>query len=852
MMNDATNTTGGGDEVETAANPPGIRTSKRRGRPPGERGPAARALAAALACTIALGGCATGRKVYRAGEKEMAGLNYDRAVLLFSKAVSSDPGSTRYKVALSRAKMKAAQEHFAKGQAYLKASRIEAAISEFQQTVYLDPSHQYAANELSKALSEWQRQQKADESEMEKLKRQAKAAAPGRVAPRLNPASNIPIVLRFKDETVKKIYDALSKASGINFIYDERVDLNKKISIDLADVTFEQALGTLMTMNKHFFKIWDENTILISDDNTQKHKEYDDLVIQTFYLSNADVKDVQVLLRTLLDARQLAQNDRLNAITIRDTPDRVQVAAKIIESNDKAKSELIVDIELLEINRTLLQNLGIDLFGPGGGTGKSLNLTYGGGTSVPLNNLDLLKQAGSYLLGPIPGVVVNFLKTDADAQVIAKPQLRVSEGEKATVRIGDRIPIPTTTFNAASTGVGTVGVPITSFTYQNVGINIDVEPRVHHNKEITLKLKVEVSSLAGQISAGAGLSQPIIGTREIDTTIRLKDQETNLLAGLIREEERKSMSGVPGLSDVPVLKRIFGNTETNVQQTDIVLTLTPHIIRIPDVTEEDLLPLWIGTESNIGLRGASKTSAFGINPFEAKEEDEEAPMIPTLPDLPVEEAEPEDEGAPAEEPPQNPGAALVPVPAPPATTAPAPEPEPTPTPAPGGGGGGGGGATAPVPAPPSGGETRSEAAEPALVFLSPAFANVAMGEMITVGVMIRSKSGVGSVPFHLVFDPLALKFLNYSRKSPFLEQDGATAFVLVSPGSSGNELIVGLSREGSRPGVSGQGSLIDLTFHAMKAGTTTLNFSDISVLDPSAQKLPFDRQGMTINVTAAQ
>lgn len=834
--------------MQSAANPTGTRTSTHGGHPPARRGAVAPVLAAALACAIGLGACATGRGVYRIGEKEMAAQNYDRAVLLFSKAVSSDPGSTRYKVALARAKMKAAQEHFAKGQAYLKAGRIEAAISEFQQTVYLDPSHQYAANELSKALSEWQRQQKADESEMEKLKRQAKAAAPGRVAPRLNPASNIPIVLRFKDETVKKIYDALSKASGINFIYDERVDLNKKISIDLADVTFEDALGTLMAMNKHFFKIWDENTILIADDNQQKHKEYDDLVIQTFYLSNADVKDVQVLLRTLLDARQLAQNDRLNAITIRDTPERVQVAAKIIEANDKAKSELIVDIELLEINRTLLQNLGIDLFGPGGGSGKALNLTYGGGTSVPLNNLDLLKQAGSYLIGPIPGVVVNFLKTDADAQVIAKPQLRVSEGEKATVRIGDRIPIPTTTFNAAPTVGGTVGVPITSFTYQNVGINIDVEPRVHHNKEITLKLKVEVSSLAGQVSAGGGLTQPIIGTREIDTTIRLKDQETNLLAGLIREEERKSMSGLPGLSDVPVLKRIFGNTETNVQQTDIVLTLTPHIIRIPDVTEEDLLPLWIGTENNIGLRGASKTSAFGSNPFDAKEEDEEAPMIPTLPDLPVEEAQPEDEGAPAEEPPQAPGAVAIPAPAPPAAASPSPTPEPTPTPAPEGGAA----VAAPTPTTTPGGENRAESAEPAAVFMIPAFANVGQGEMITVSVMIRSKSGVGSVPFHLVFDPLALKFMNYSRTSQFLSQDGASAFVLATLGSGGNEVIVGLSREGSRPGVSGQGSLIDLTFLAKKAGATTLGFSDISVLDPSAQKLPFDRQGMTINVSAKQ
>jgi general secretion pathway protein D len=796
------------------------------------------ACAAALLAAIVLGGCATSR-AYRQGEKEMAAQNYDRAVLLFSKVVSATPGSTRYKVALSRAKMKAAQDHFAKGQAYVKAGRVEGAIAEFQQAVYLDPSHQYAANELSKALSEWQKQQKQEESEMEKLKRQAKEAAPGRVAPRLNPASNIPIVLRFKDETVKKIYDAVSKASGINFIYDERLDLNKKISIDLADVTFGQALDTLMTMNKHFFKIYDENTILIADDNQQKHKEYDDLVIQTFYLSNADVKDVQVLLRTLLDARQLAQNDRLNAITIRDTPDRVQVAQKIIESNDKAKAELIVDIELLEINRTLLQNLGIDLFGPGGGSGKSLNLTYGGGTSVPLNNLDLLKQAGSYLLGPIPGVVVNFLKTDADAQVIAKPQVRVSEGEKATVRIGDRIPIPTTTFNAAPTVGGTVGVPITSFTYQNVGINIDIEPRVHHNKEITLKLKVEVSSLAGQVSAGGGLTQPIIGTREIDTTIRLKDQETNLLAGLIREEERKAMSGLPGLSDIPVLKRIFGNTETNIQQTDIVLTLTPHIIRIPDVTEEDLLPLWIGTEGNIELRGNSKTSPFGTTPFEGKEGEEEYPSLPALPDLPVEEAPP---AADDQEPLQS--ALPVVAPAPPPTPTPLPyEASPTPQPTP-----------QPTPTPvatPAGQESKQPGSGgQATVFLNPAYLNVPAGQMFTISVNIRSAEGVGSVPFHLHFDSQALDFINYSHGSPFLSQDGAQPFVLATLGAGGNEVIVGLSREGSKPGVSGQGNLIDLTFRpsGKKMGTTTLNFTDITVLDPSAQRLPFDKQGMTVNV----
>jgi len=380
-------------------------------------------------------------------------------------------------------------------------------------------------------------------------------------------------------------------------------------------------------------------------------------------------------------------------------------------------------------------------------------------------------------------------------------------------------------------------VPITSFTYQNVGINIDIEPRVHHNKEISLKLKVEISSLAGTVSAGGGLTQPIIGTREIDTTIRLKDQETNLLAGLIREEERKSMSGVPGLSDIPVVKRLFGTTETNIQQTDIVLTLTPHIIRIPDVKEEDLLPLWIGTEGNIQLRGGSKSSPFGTTPFEGKEGEEELPPLPSFPDLPVEEAPPSESEKGA-------GAAAAPL------VAPAPEPTPAPEKSSASGGGAGAAGTQAQSAQEksSAEQQPSETAATANVFLNPAFQNVAKDQTFSVSVNISSESPVGSVPFHLRFDPQYLDFVKYQPGSPFLSQDGASPFVLATLNWSKTEVVVGLSREGSKPGVAGQGILIELTFTAKKSGTTQINFSDLAVLDPSAQRLPFTKQGMTVNI----
>lgn len=827
--------------------------------------------ALALGVAVVLLGCATGGQAYHEGEKAMDAQNFDQAVVSFSKALASKPGDTKYKVAVTRARTRAAQVHFMKGSDYMKGGLYEEAIAEFQQAVYLDPSHQFAANEMQKALGEWQKEQARADWNLEKMKHRA---SPGRDAPRLSASSNIPIVLRFKDEGIKKIYDALSKASGINFIYDERVPLDKKVSIDIADVTFEQALEQLMTMNKHFFKIIDENSILIAEDTPQKHKELDDLVIQTFYLSNADVKDVQVLLRTLLDARQIAQNDRLNAITIRDTPERVMVAQKIIEANDKAKSELIIDVELLEVNRTLLRNLGIDLTGVGtsGGTGKSLTMSYGGGSSVSLNNLDLLKQAGSWLVGPIPGVVVNFLKTEGDAQVLAKPQLRVSEGAKAQVRIGDRIPIPNTTFNAASTGLGnTVGVPITSFTYQNVGINIDLEPRVHHNREITLKGKIEISNLAGEVSAGGDLRQPIIGTREIETTIRLRDNETNILAGLIREEERKSMSGVAGLSDIPLLKRLFGNTSTDIKQTDIVLMMTPHIIRIPDITEEDLQPLWVGTDSNVELRGASRKSAY-TSPFEGGQSAAKYPGIADVPEEPPAHPAADATAAPkpgAEAPATTPtgagdttpGGALPPntVIMPASPTAPSTGGQSTggtttggtttggtttPPPATGGSGGGGSGGGGQPPATPPG--NQPPAGGPATIAFNPSYITATLGHDFTVSIVISGAAGVGSVPFHVAFDSQLVEFVGAGGTSPFLSQDGTPVFVLATVGAGGREVIAGLSRQGSRPGVSGQGTLLEMTFRPKKPGTTTLSFSDLSVLDPQAQPLPSETLPMTV------
>lgn len=788
-------------------------------------------LALATLLLVAAAGCAA-QSAYRGAELDAKRENWDRAVLGYSKALALDPGNTRYNVALERAKLKASAQHFEKGKRYAASSQWELAVAEYQQTLLLNPGNQHAATELERATVQLRRRLEGP-SEMQRLKDRARREqlAP----PRLNPKSNVAILLQFRDQPVGKIFEALSKASQINFIYDEKTDLQKPLTIDVGNVTVEKALDILMLQTKNFYKVIDESTLLIAPDQRQKRQELEDQVIKTFYLSNAETKTIVSVLRTLLNARQIAENDGLNSISIKETPDKVAIAEKIVEANDKSKGEIIIDVELLEINRKIAQNLGIDL------SAKTLSLTFQDGkASVPLNNLSSLRQQGNWTIGPIPSVIINFLKTDTDSKTIAKPQLRVSEGEKASILIGDRVPIPTTSFNTSQTVGGNI-VPITSFTYQNVGITVQLEPRVHHNKEVTLKVKVEVSQLAGSVSAGSGVDQPIIGTREIETVIRLRDGETNLLAGLIRREESDSRSGIPGVLDTPGLGRVFGNTKTDRSETDIVLTLTPYIIRIPDITEDDLQTLWVGTDENMRLRGPVR-GVLGVSPF-AEDEGQpasEAPPIPIggEPSLPTPAGYTPTPNTPAPSAPSSPQA-------PPASggaggETPAP---PVPVPVPGDDGGGD---APPVDEPPvvdespepTGGERPDQPQGPAVVRLVPSAPSFRVGDRVVVEVRVDNAGNVGSVPFHLQYNRQVLEFVGPALEGPFLSSDGTNTVFLATPTQGGGDVVVGASRLGGGNGVSGSGTIATFQFQALNPGDCGFAFTGASVKDPQARNLP--------------
>lgn len=559
-----------------------------------------------------LSSCSSYRYTRRANEA-IRTQNWDAAVYYYLEALAQDPGNMRYRMELQRVRLKAAEEHFRRGMSFKEAGELQRALTELQLAVQLDPTNQYAEVELKKVRKDVAvLLQQGGAARLADMKR---AAAEMKVKPPvLNPASAEPMSLSFPNPTnVRDIYKAVGQAFGINILFDPKLR-DARMSIELKNVTARQALESVMQAAGNFYKVLDEKTVIVVEDTPQNRRDYEDLVVKTFFLSNADVKDVNNMLRALIDARRIATNEQLNSVVIRDTADKVAIAERLINANDKAKAEVLVDVELIQVDSTKLRDIGMTLsdYTPT----FTLDPTDLGGSAtggVPLSRVgDITRSMWNVVL---PTVTINLIKSSGEAETLAQPQLRITEGQKGSLVIGDQEPIPTTTFNTSQTIGGNI-VPITAFQYKDVGIKIELEPRVHHNNEVTLKLKVEASERTGDVTFN-GQTMPTFGTRNIDSVIRLKDGETSLLAGLIRYRKRDTESGIPFLSDLPVLGALFRGNHREVSKTDLVLTLTPHIVRNPDITEEDLAPLWVGTENRVTVFGNSPQvrSAVTSNPL---------------------------------------------------------------------------------------------------------------------------------------------------------------------------------------------------------------------------------------------
>jgi general secretion pathway protein D len=589
---------------------------------------------AVLVLAAVAAGCASGA-LGRAHDAERRD-DYDRAIVEYTRILRDHPDHTDARLSLERARLRASQTHFLAGRRLVADSRLDEALVEFQLASELNPSSGEIAEALTRVRAQLRTQvavSREGQTALEALIARSRDLPPPGLD--LPPNLVVPASLIFREASSRAVFTALARFAGLSIVFDSAFR-DAPIDVDLRNASLESALASLTATTQTFFRVTAPQTLTIVPDTPAKRSEYEEEIVQTFYLSNADLRETIDLLRIVIDSRRLAPITATNAITIKDTPERVSAAARVISAVDKARPEVLIEVELLEVDRTRLKEFGLQIASPGAaptGINGSADVNR---SNLTLQNLVNLNQADVFIAS-LPALYYRLLKSDLNTRQLANPQLRASEGVSAQARFGEEVPVPVTIFAPLAAG-GVNQQPITSFNYRTIGVNIDITPRTHHDDEVTLAVQVEVSSISGTGFGGL----PTFGSRSINTVIRLKDGETNMLAGLIRDDERRVLNGIPGLSDIPGIGRLFAHNRIETQETDIILTLTPHLVRVLDLSEEDLRPFRVGGDASAPLTDLPVPIQLpGIRPGDVQVPPVQ-PIVPPQPD-PTTPAVPESE-----------------------------------------------------------------------------------------------------------------------------------------------------------------------------------------------------------------
>lgn len=824
---------------------------------------------------VLVSGCAAGR-AYRQGQEAARAGDWDSAVNHFTRAVQGDPDKAEYRISLERAMQSAARDHVSRARELEDKDQLDLALIEYRKALEMDPSNRLGASkvaELEKVIRD-RIEASRPKPPIEKLREQARAQA----TPPLNPASRQPLSLRFTNASLREILDFIGTNSGINITYDQQF-ADKPYSVQLNDVTLEQALQQILQANQYYYKVLNEKTIIIIPETPAKHAQYDELVVRVFYVSHADVTELSQIINTVMRIPQMAVqpavfiNKTANTITVRATEPVANVIERIIRANDKPRAEIVVDVQILEVNRKRTKDLGLNLTSYALGLTFSPELAPPNTSASPTNppapppfNLNTISQGVStadfYLT--VPAAVVRFLEQDSHTKQIAKPQLRGAEGTELTLNLGDDIPIVQSVFGSQVPG-GLASVPISNFQYRSVGVNISMTPRVTYEGEILLDLAVESSNLGASINVG-GQEAPTFGSRKVKTRLRLREGESNLLAGLLRDDQRKILTGFPGILRTPVLRTLFGQTTDEINQTDIVMLLTPHIVRTHELTADDLAPIYIGTQQNVGLSGPppliqppplpeAEAAAPGTTPTGTPPQAGTVPAAPApgVPGPPV--ASPFGTQTPTRTVP--PGTTPVPSPitpvpqppsattTPPATTPPvttAPEAGVPPTTAP---------ATPPrdPAAPPS--PTTPPSAPPTgpvaqIMITAPRPEFAIAGGPYTVPVSINNVSRVSTITLTVTFNPNVLR-VRTVQEGTFMRQGNTTATFTPRIDAAAGRVDIAITRAGDQTGASGSGLLAALMFDAVGAGTSLIQVSGMAT-GPDGSSVPVQFNAATVTV----
>jgi general secretion pathway protein D len=743
------------------------------------------------------------KTLYEKGQDAEARQNYEAAYGFFKQAYDLKPKDLRYRASFERMRFKAAATAVHRGQQLRDEGKLQEALAEFQKAVQIDPSLFIAQQELKRTVQMINNatnpppQAAGPPSGLQRKIREAGGPV------ELAPISNVPITVKLTEDS-KVIYQTIGQLAGINVLFDPDYT-SRRIKVELNAVTLEEALEITALESKTFWRPVTSNTIFVAQDNPAKRKELEQSVLKTFYLSNlsqpTELQDVVNAIRAVLDVQRVQQLLSQNALVVRGTPDQIALAEKLVEDLDKARPEVIIDIAVMQVSKDKSRTLGfnpptsatvalqnnINTTTPAAttnGTTPSSN-SNSSSSGINLNTLGNLNATDFQVT--IPSANLSAVMSDNDTKLIQNPQIRALDGQKASLKIGDRVPVATGSFQPGIGGVGINPLVNTQFQYLDVGVNIDITPHVHSGGEVTLKITMDISSVTGQSSIG-GISQPIIGQRKIEQDIRLKDGEANILGGMMEDQRTKALSGIPGLAQIPILKYLFGQTTQDHSESEIVFAIVPHIIRGTDVNEFNQRPIDIGTANTIELRRISRpaTTTPASNP--------PAGQTPSIVPLPQSQT-------PANQPPAN------------------QNPSQSANPAPGG----------------------------TNFVLDPAQITVAKGNTFAVNLQISGAQNVYSVPVQMNYDPAKLQLVNVSNGG-FLSQDGQAVAVVHREDESTGTLQITATRPPGAGGVSGQGTVVTMTFQAKASGQTPLTITRGGARDPGLQSITVNGSQASVTV----
>jgi general secretion pathway protein D len=736
-----------------------------------------------------------------------------------------------------RVRTTASAMHMTKGHKLLAAGNDQEALAEFLHAAEIDPSNEAALQAIaSLRMKNGEVSPSGDTSLSEPEAEQAdldSMAAP----PELKPMSNEPVTLHMVEDT-KVIYQAIGKAAGINILFDPDYT-SKRIQVDLNNVSLLDGLRIVGTISNTFWRPVTDNTIFVAANTRAKRTEMDEQAVQTFYLSNAwqqnDLTDVQTAIRNVLTNVKAYGVASQNAIVIRGTPDELLLAQKLINDLDKARPEVVVDIAILEVSKNWQRTLGIAwptsvgiALQPPSSTGSTTTSTdpncatdgTGCGTSAGASQtLYSLSHLKAYDFAVTVGsATANMLLTDSNTKILQNPRIRATDGQKATMKIGSKIPIATGSYGGGGVGTGALGgissLVNTQFQYQDVGVNIEMTPTVHFDRDVTLKMKIEVTSQSGSVTISQ-VTEPILSQRVIDQVIRLREGEASILGGIQDKQDQSSWTGIPGLSSIPILKYLFGSKDHTVTDDELVILVVPHVVRSQSLEAVNLRTVDTGSGQSIELRHIP-SQAPGSNP------DANPTASPAPPERRPANARPNVGTVPGQSAMAAAPAALEQMHEAAATT----------------------GNTASTTKPPSG----AAAVMPPVGRLSFMFTSppgpVAVGATFKVPVVLSGGSDIAGVPLQIQYDPAKLSLVNVDS-GDFLGRDGQ-AVALVHRDDGPGSIVVNASRPPGAAGVSGTGVVCVLSFQAKTAGASDLIFARSGAVTSAQQQVP--AQGARVNI----